>query len=365
MGYGLPRLIHDRIIILITFFIYIRAGREIYKKHKQLRDFSTSHHDPEPFPALDDLFSSVKTTEVYVTTEVVDKGGAIDLGPLGNAGAGAGRRSSQISASHPKPPKAAYSVTISAHQRHESQGDDLELPIQPNITNHTIDTQISSGTTATNGNKIRRGGHALTTTTSSSNNPNKLRRRAAWEANNATWSYAKCAILFFTAMLVTWIPSSANRVYSLAHAGHASLALEYMSAFVLPLQGFWNSIIYTVTSWGACKMLWEDVCSWWSCFGAGSRRRNRRGESGMPNPVDLVPGLGHLHRHGSDNHHHHGHRSTFHMGMGRSVTKGSDAKMYETESMTELAGCSRPASISTPGTPAEPEVMHGAKDGER
>ena len=87
----------------------------------------------------------------------------------------------------------------------------------------------------------------------------------------------------------------------------------------------------------------------------------------MPNPVDLVPGLGHLHRHGSDNHHHHGHRSAFHMGMGmgRSGTKGGDAKMYETESMTELAGCSRPASISTPGTPAEPEVMHGAKDGER
>lgn len=47
---------------------------------------------------------------------------------------------------------------------------------------------------------------------------------------------AKCAILFFTALLVTWIPSSANRAFSVLHANEVSLPLE-----VLPLQDFWNA----------------------------------------------------------------------------------------------------------------------------
>ncbi|KAL6415423.1 G-protein coupled receptor [Ilyonectria robusta] len=75
----------------------------------------------------------------------------------------------------------------------------------------------------------------------------------------AEWSYAKCSVLFFTAMFITWIPSSANRVYSVIHNNNSSVALEYMSAIVLPLQGFWNSIIYIVTSRKACKVFFDDV----------------------------------------------------------------------------------------------------------
>jgi len=134
---------------------------------------------------------------------------------------------------------------------------------------------------------------------------NPLRRRALYEANNATWSYTKCSLLFFTAMLVTWIPSSANRVYSVVHHGHASMPLEYMSAFVLPLQGFWNAIIYMVTSWQACKMLWEDMRSW------GRTARE---------PKEIVPGS----------------RSFQRMSSGRNGSKSSD-KTFENESMTELA----------------------------
>ncbi len=94
---------------------------------------------------------------------------------------------------------------------------------------------------------------------------------AAYEANNAAWSYTKCAILFFTAMLVAWIPSSANRVYSVVHTDEASLPLEYMSALVLPLQGLWNTVIYMVTSWKACKQLAADL------FGPAPRLRCRSG----------------------------------------------------------------------------------------
>ena len=79
--------------------------------------------------------------------------------------------------------------------------------------------------------------------------------RAALEANTAAWSYTKCAILFFISLLVTWVPSSINRVYSLVYPERISVPFTYASAVVLPLMGFWNSVIYTTTSWTACKTL--------------------------------------------------------------------------------------------------------------
>jgi hypothetical protein len=81
----------------------------------------------------------------------------------------------------------------------------------------------------------------------------KSRPYIALEANNAAWSYAKVSLLFFTAMLVTWIPSTANRVYSVVNPGYISPSLQFASAFVLPLQGFWNAVIYITTSWCACR----------------------------------------------------------------------------------------------------------------
>jgi len=264
-------------VILITFFIYIRAGREIYKKHKQLRDFSYSHHEPEPTPGLVDAFSSSKTTEVVVTSESRDRA-PFDLAPLGP-----GIRRGSEAASGPKTPgSAAYSVVIQSGRRGTGREPfpNVVLPIQTNIT---MDSVPAPQRTA-----------------------NPLRRKAAFEANNATWSYTKCSILFFTAMLVTWIPSSANRVYSVVHNNQASVALEYMSAFVLPLQGFWNAIIYMVTSWKACKMLFSDT------FRGG--RHQKQELSGRSYPM---------------------------MTGGRGGSKDAD-KFYESESMTELAH-SRPS----------------------
>lgn len=263
------------IVILITFFIYIRAGREIYKKHKLLRDFTYSHHEPELAPTLPDTFSSLKTTEVVVTSEARENG-AFDLPPLSS-----GIRRASEAGSRPKPSSAGeYSVVIQSGSR----GNGLEsfpdavLPIQTNIT---MDSVPAAPRTA-----------------------NRLRRKAAYEASNATWSYTKCSILFFTAMLVTWIPSSSNRLYSLLHNNQASLALEYMSAFVLPLQGFWNAVIYMVTSWKACKMFFSDL----------SRGRKKHVIPGRPYPM---------------------------MTGGRTGPKGND-KFYESESMAELAH-SRPS----------------------
>jgi hypothetical protein len=270
MPNGLLRLTQNRAVILVTFFIYIRAGRDIYNKRKQLRYFSSSH-DPEPMP-LDDFFSS-KTTEVMVTSEAAAPGqdSADASGSKGEAGP-----------SH----AAAYSITISSNKREErASRSDLPAAIQNNV-------QIREPSTA------RRSGR---------------KRRGNMEAQSAAWSYARCAILFFTAILITWIPSSANRVYSVVHPGTSSHVLEFMSAVVLPLQGFWNAVIYTSTSWSACKYYFSEL-----------------GQFTAPKEKQVYPEL-------NDK------RSlAFKLG-GRKVRH-----QYETESMTELASPSRPNSNDEP-----------------
>lgn len=79
------------------------------------------------------------------------------------------------------------------------------------------------------------------------------------QANAALWAYAKVSLLFFLAMMITWIPSTANRIYSISNPGMVSMGLQYISVFVLPLQGFWNALIYILTSWDACGVLWGKL----------------------------------------------------------------------------------------------------------
>lgn len=302
------------VVILITIFIYVRAGREIYKKHKQLRNFHySSHHEPEPLPPMDDLYSSSKTTEVFVTTEIVNthQHPVIDLAPLGRRDSGLLANAAKPAAPAPpqssssarngRPPvgNAAYSVTISSTKRPDSvanvnnresyndgnmslpiqdeTGDDIHsgskpLPMEPN--SYTLKQMVSERAT-TSASAV---GPTVVGVSAGPRNPanQRLRRRAAYEANTAAWSYTKCAILFFTAMLVTWIPSSANRVFSVVHIDKVSVPLEYMSSFVLPLQGFWNAIIYIVTSWKAVQTLWSDIRDIEMPFKSKNKRREQQ-----------------------------------------------------------------------------------------
>ncbi|KAF7549601.1 hypothetical protein G7Z17_g6263 [Cylindrodendrum hubeiense] len=62
-------------------------------------------------------------------------------------------------------------------------------------------------------------------------------------------AYLRTSFIFGFAVLITWIPSSINRLYSLTHEDRISFALSVASGCVLPLQGVWNAIIYFTTSW--------------------------------------------------------------------------------------------------------------------
>ena len=62
-------------------------------------------------------------------------------------------------------------------------------------------------------------------------------------------------------MTAQQIPSSVNRIYSLIHPDATNFGLNLVGCFVLPLQGFWNAIIYFSTSFSICKELWSFYIS--------------------------------------------------------------------------------------------------------
>lgn len=61
-------------------------------------------------------------------------------------------------------------------------------------------------------------------------------------------AYLRTSFLFALSVLVTWIPSSLNRIHSWL-VGTSPYEYHVATAAVLPLQGLWNAVIFFVTSW--------------------------------------------------------------------------------------------------------------------
>jgi hypothetical protein len=84
-------------------------------------------------------------------------------------------------------------------------------------------------------------------------------------------AYLRTSFVFAISILITWAPSSINRVYTLIHPHSNNFGLNIASAVVLPLQGVWNCVIYCATSW---YVLTDEVRDLWD------RLRYRRGKGG-------------------------------------------------------------------------------------
>ncbi|KAM5444690.1 hypothetical protein MferCBS31731_000144 [Microsporum ferrugineum] len=136
--------------------------------------------------------------------------------------------------------------------RQEYLGDDIEPAyFPPSTPRHTTHGPESEGVEDTI-NVEHAAGHD-----SFQIRPNRRRSlpgegyrmyKSSWERQSATWAYSKFAILFFCSLLVTWVPASINRVYSFAHPEEPNRVLTYLASLVLPLQGFWNTLVYTAVS---------------------------------------------------------------------------------------------------------------------
>ncbi|KAF4988004.1 hypothetical protein FGRMN_10052 [Fusarium graminum] len=196
------------IVITITLAIYIRSGGTIYRKRQQLLEAQGSGSGGLSY-ADKSAIRTIKTTEVTITSEAIGHPNTLQLQAMGH--------------------QAIVRSDAEDIGPHDQQS---HPPIAPTITNAP-----RQGTS-----RPHIGG---------SNDVYK-----------AAWAYTKVAMLFFGVILITWIPSSANRMYSHIHPNKVSKPLQFMSATVLPLQGFWNAVVYTVTSSAACKALLEERGLW-------------------------------------------------------------------------------------------------------
>ncbi|KAK4200035.1 putative G-protein coupled receptor [Triangularia verruculosa] len=93
-------------------------------------------------------------------------------------------------------------------------------------------------------------------------------------------AYLRTSFVFAISVLVTWTPSSINRVYALMYPETTSYSLNLASAVVLPLQGLWNAVIFAATSWAVLR---EEFRALWIRYGPkgpgdGERVGDREGE---------------------------------------------------------------------------------------
>jgi len=243
-----------RIVIVCTLVIYMRAGRDIWVKRKQLRNFDSSPPPPQPLTTSPRALFTGKgiqqTTQISVNYE--------SASPTDSVSQLTQKNTPEIQ--YPSPsakPENTFTVNISSVPQDEPNSSRWSYAEKNYDRKNSVAVSVAPVTAR---------GH----------DGGPPRQYTANEANTAIWSYTKVSLLFFVAMMVTWIPSSANRVYSAVHKDQVSLPLEYASALVLPLQGFWNAIIYATTSLQACKEL---------CSNIRSRKLTKESRVRTPNPL--------------------------------------------------------------------------------
>lgn len=134
----------------------MRAGRVIYQKRRQLRNIGGLDSSFDAETALE--MSFFKTTEIQVTSEAAV------------CSARQGESAYRASPTSSKSPYDPYSITIEAGGSYEKNDG------------------VSNGPTKNEQPDL----------------PSQRRIRAS-EANSAAWAYTKYAMLFFIALLVTWV----------------------------------------------------------------------------------------------------------------------------------------------------------------
>lgn len=164
------------VAVLIAIVIYILAGRHVWRKRAAI--------DVPGFlnPFNEDPFTCViRTTEVTITHS--------DRKPsLPNC------EVREIAQSHVDDSYDAYSVNIEIGKS--------QRPQRPRTASRPTVFRLPSVTRAV----------------------------ALSEEKADSFLYARVAFLFFIALLITWVPSSVNRAYALAHPEHINFGLNYTSA---------------------------------------------------------------------------------------------------------------------------------------
>lgn len=224
-------LTNHRVALISAFVIYCMAGAKVWRNRRDLREWFN--------PFNENPFEGTVTTEIDVTTHV---------------------RRTESPSSMRRPSDGEMPI----HGIQSQRGGDYD----PYTVNIEVGPRDKRQNSAPELFRMR-----------------TLTRNAALnEANADAWLYARVAFLFFCALLISWVPSSINRVYSLAHPDRLNFGLNYIETLVLPLQGFFNAIVYIITSQTACRNLWRRI--------TGAQELPRKSSSVTGTGLDLPLGMG-------------------------------------------------------------------------
>ncbi|KAF3933465.1 hypothetical protein ABW19_dt0201497 [Dactylella cylindrospora] len=265
------------ITILVTFILYAVAGKVVFRMRNDLRRFDKINGGQGLKPSSSQTELSIAAAPagqapvngIHMTTvtQIDVKDDQVDPSrPIGCT----------YLAGENEPYQ--YTVTIEAgpHRTHSIADNDI-VDYEESAVEHVNEadtegfvhartTSIGSGSTHSSTDKKP----SMTTVTSATvvstaARPPVINRNAiaanrrTMKANAAAWAYTRCSFLFFVGLIITWLPSSTNRVYGFIHPEDQPFALYLTASLVLPAQGLWNFVIYVTTSWKSCKLMWQDI----------------------------------------------------------------------------------------------------------
>lgn len=211
------------VCILLSTCIYVAVGYYVFKQRNQLRNLSLRNPTKDPPGTRDSgekkLFSNAAVmgsiaTEVTQTTTVH-------------------RTTTQASALR-APPRTTINWFEGPSE--ESSYVDFGCERTPSSNPfHTV-TRITAEPAPKKSPMARaRKGYARWCSKFNNMDPVKL-------------AYLRTSFVFAISVLVTWTPSSINRVHDLINQSEVSFGLNLTAGIVLPLQGVWNTVIFFSTS---------------------------------------------------------------------------------------------------------------------
>ncbi|KAF2756345.1 family A G protein-coupled receptor-like protein [Pseudovirgaria hyperparasitica] len=260
------------IIIAVTTTIYLVTGKDIFKQRAALRAFSKDQpRPPMPIPVnpfMSEGLAVRKVTEIQITHETIrpqspDYQAKSLESEDGTRSSFASTRKLSHKPTHNLTNGTSPFTRLANDPWPYTEGATGELPGE---NNPNFSTTVTAGRSPQQTETERQEEDTQPTKREARVAKRELKAHrkksaAARHANSAAWGYAKVSMLMFLALFVVWVPSTINRVYSLVRPQEPSFALSLLAGLVLPLQGFWNAVIYIITSWGQCKDAFHSIFS--------------------------------------------------------------------------------------------------------
>ncbi|KAK7427451.1 hypothetical protein QQZ08_006057 [Neonectria magnoliae] len=217
------------ICIVGSLLFYFLVGYQVFRTRNRLRSFSASKsreagtYEQQQMPRVDllvpqDCFYGTIVTEVQVI------------------------QSTATPASLPEEPRPTHTQS----SPHVSFDESSPPPIQTAPSNYFSTVTSPAGAPSRSRRPLRRITNATNRAVSKFVIEDPIKR-----------AYLRTSFLFALSVLVTWIPSSMNRIHSWL-VGDSPFEYHVATAAVLPLQGLWNSTIFFITSHRALRQTWRD-----------------------------------------------------------------------------------------------------------